>query len=169
MLSENDKDTREYVSGKIKQAQWIITCINKRNSTLIKTLNCIVSLQKDFFDNGIGHVKPMRLGDIAEIIEMHESTVSRTVKQKYIQCRHGIFPLSYFFQSGIPSGVSGQTSADEIKSMIREIIDNESHGSPLSDREITSLLNEKGIKISRRTVAKYRSAIGMRGTSGRKF
>lgn len=170
MLGESgDSGTREYISKKIRQAQWIMTCIEKRNSTLIKTLNCIVSIQKDFFDSGFGHVKPMRLGDVAAMIDMHESTVSRAVKQKYIQCRHGLFPLGYFFQHGVQTGAFGKTSAEGIKAMIKEIIESEETDAPLSDREITGILNKKGIEISRRTVAKYRAAMGMRGTSGRRF
>lgn len=169
MLDKNsDGETKEYVLNKIKQAEWVITCINKRNSTLMKTLKCIVDIQKDFFDYGAGYIKPMCLNDVAKVIEMHESTVSRTIKQKYIQCCHGVFPLSYFFQSSISSDSGEKVTPEKIKLLIKEIVENEDPSSPLSDRAITEILNGKGIEISRRTVAKYRGMLGMHGTSGRK-
>ncbi|MGL4791195.1 MAG: RNA polymerase factor sigma-54, partial [Anaerotignaceae bacterium] len=167
--SEDDK-TKEYVYNKVKQVQWVMTCINKRNATLTKTLECIINIQQSFFDNGTGYMKPMCLADVANTIGMHESTVSRTVKQKYLQCQHGVFPLSYFFQTSISSSSSEEKdfTPEKIKIMIKNIVDKENKSSPLSDREITECLNNEGVEISRRTVAKYRESIGILGTSGRK-
>ncbi|MDD3570470.1 MAG: RNA polymerase factor sigma-54 [Lachnospiraceae bacterium] len=168
MMSSNDDKTKEYIQNKIKQAEWVMTCIAKRNATLMKTLESIVEIQKDFFDNGSGHVKPMCLNDVAQVIGMHESTVSRSIKQKYLQCRYGVYPLSYFFQACVTVGDEESLTPERIKIMIKDIVDDEDKKSPLSDREITEKLNGAGVEISRRTVAKYREAIGILGTSGRK-
>lgn len=169
MMSSNDDDkTKDYIQNKIRQAEWVMTCIAKRNATLMKTLESIVEIQKDFFDNGAGHVKPMCLNDVAQVIGMHESTVSRSIKQKYLQCRYGVYPLSYFFQTCVASGEAENLTPERIKIMIKDIVDGEDKKTPLSDREITEKLNQSGVDISRRTVAKYREAIGILGTSGRK-
>lgn len=169
MMNSNDDDkTKDYIQNKIRQAEWVMTCIAKRNATLMKTLESIVEIQKDFFDNGTGHVKPMCLNDVAQLIGMHESTVSRSIKQKYLQCRYGVYPLSYFFQSCVTTGEAESLTPERIKMMIKDIVESEDKKAPLSDREITEKLNNAGVDISRRTVAKYREAIGILGTSGRK-
>ena len=144
-------------------------CISKRSSTLRNTLEVIVGFQKDFFSKGNGNLKPMCLNDAASILGVHESTISRAVKDKYLQCRHGIFPLNYFFKAAVPTSTSSEgVTSEKIKLMIKEIIENEDKSSPLSDRAITEKLNEEGVDISRRTVAKYRESMGILGTSGRK-
>lgn len=167
--SSSDAEAKDYVSDKIRQAEWIMKCISKRSSTLKNTVETIVSIQKEFFKNGSGNLKPMCLNDVASAIGVHESTVSRAVKDKYLQCRYGIYPLNYFFKAAVPSSVSSiNVTAEKIKLMIKDFIDNEDSSSPLSDREITERLNNEGINISRRTVAKYRESMGILGTSGRK-
>lgn len=169
MMRSHDDKTRDYIQNKIRQAEWVITCIEKRNATLMKTLECIVELQQEFFDHGMGHMKPMCLSDVAQVIGMHESTVSRSIKQKYLQCRYGVYPLGYFFQTCVSSSAADESFTPErIKMMIKEIIDGENKKSPLSDREITEKINQAGVNISRRTVAKYRESVGILGTSGRK-
>ena len=177
MNSASEDKAKEYVYDKIKQAEWAMKCISKRNSTLVKTLEVILDLQKGFFDQGPGHLKPMKLYDVAERIGMHESTVSRAVRDKYLQCSWGVFSLNSFFSTGVAKSQiyseQGEENEDKItpssiKAMIKKLIDEEDKKSPYSDRAITELLNEKGIQISRRTVAKYREAMHILGTSGRK-
>lgn len=166
--NDNTDNAKEYVYDKIKQAEWAMKCISKRNSTLVKTLEVILELQRDFFDNGPGNLRPMKLMDVAERIEMHESTVSRAVRDKYLQCSWGVFGLNCFFSTGVSMDNSCKVTPDSIKADIKLIIDEENKQSPLSDREITEELNNRGVNISRRTVAKYREAIGILGTTGRK-
>jgi len=167
--NSDDAEAKNYVNEKIRQAEWIMKCISRRSSTLKNTIEIIVDIQHDFFLNGGGNLKPMCLNDVATALGMHESTVSRAVKDKYVQCRHGIYPLNYFFKAAVPSAISSDSiTAERIKLMIKEYIDEEDSSSPLSDREITEKLTSAGINISRRTVAKYRESMGILGTSGRK-
>lgn len=168
--NDSENSAKDYVCDKIRQAEWAMKCISKRNSTLTKTLEVIVEIQKDFFEYGIGNLKPMRLIDIAQKIDMHESTVSRAVRDKYLQCSWGIFALNYFFSIGISSAedIEDKITPNTIKIKIKSIIDEENKQSPLSDREITEKLTQKGINISRRTVAKYRETMNIPGTTGRK-
>ena len=168
ILADKNNTAKEYVSDKIRQAEWAMKCITRRNNTLIKTVEAMVTMQEDFFENGPGNLLPMRLNDIAEKIEMHESTVSRTIREKYLQCSWGVFPLNYFFTKAMPVSGKGGISPEKIKSLIKNIVDNEDKSAPLSDRIITEKLMENGIEISRRTVAKYREAIGIPGTTGRR-
>lgn len=168
ILKDKNNAAREYVSEKVRQAEWAIKCISRRNATIMKTVEAMVAMQLDFFDKGPGNLNPMRLSDIAERIDMHESTVSRAVKDKYLQCSWGMFPLSYFFTKAMAKDDDETVSQEKIKAMIKKIIAEEDKASPLSDRIITEKLNDEGIKISRRTVAKYREAMGIPGTTGRK-
>lgn len=167
----DDITAKEYVSRKMNQAEWVINCINKRNTTFLSTLSIIVDKQLDFFENGIGHLAPMKLSDISSTLSIHDSTVSRAIRSKYIQCRHGVFPIEYFFTyavSAYSNETSHSVSQECAKNKIKEIINNEDKHKPLSDREISKLLEEEGISISRRTVAKYRDAMDIGCTSIRK-
>lgn len=168
LADDRNNAAREYVSDKIRQAEWAMKCISRRNNTLIRTVEVMVGLQEEFFEKGPGHLRPMRLSDIAEKIEMHESTVSRAVREKYLQCSWGLFPLSYFFSKAMPSADNGNISPERIKNIIKDIVDGEDKSAPLSDRIITERLVKDGITISRRTVAKYRESIGIPGAAGRK-
>ncbi len=168
MQSGEDTKTKAYILNKMKQAQWVMDCIQKRNHTLQRTLEIIVDIQQDFFFHGKGHVRPMCLNDVASRLEMHESTVSRAVKQKYIQCQFGVFPLSYFFQSQVSSAAETAWTQEKVTLLIRAILEQEDKKAPYSDRRIMELLQEQGVDISRRTVAKYREAAGILGMSGRK-
>lgn len=168
MQNGEDAKTKTYILNKIKQAQWVMDCIQKRNQTLQRTLETIVEIQQEFFLHGKGHVRPMCLNDVASRMEMHESTVSRAVKQKYIQCQFGVFPLSYFFQSQVSSATDTAWTQEKVTLLIRAILEKEDKKSPYSDRQITELLQQQGVEISRRTVAKYREAAGILGMSGRK-
>jgi len=170
MLHEdNSPEVKEYISDKLKQAEWITRCIEQRGETLLKVARAIVEIQRPFFESGAGNRRPMRLADIAERIEMHESTVSRAVRDKYLQCTWGVYPLSYFFvkQVGGTGDDNGETP-EQIKRYMEEIIDGENKKKPLSDQKITDAMNEKGVAISRRTVAKYRMQLGIQDASGRK-
>ena len=170
MLHEdNSPEVKEYISDKLKQAEWITRCIEQRSETLLKVARAIVEIQRPFFESGAGNRRPMRLADIAERIEMHESTVSRAVRDKYLQCTWGVYPLSYFFvkQVGGTGDDNGETP-EQIKRYMEEIIDGENKKKPLSDQKITDAMNEKGVAISRRTVAKYRMQLGIQDASGRK-
>ena len=168
--NSDSAEAKEYISDKLHQAEWVIKCIDKRNNTLLSTLGLIVEIQRDFFDSGAGNIAPMKLMDISERLNIHESTVSRAVRDKYIQCSWGIFPLSYFFSSSVSKSDAkdGEISQDSVKLKIKDIIDKEDKCKPLSDRAVAELLEADGISISRRTVAKYREAMGIAGTSVRK-
>ncbi|WHH57586.1 RNA polymerase factor sigma-54 [Petroclostridium sp. X23] len=168
LTSANDNDTKSYISKKIEQASWIIKCIDQRNSTLLNVAKVIVEVQKKFFDVGPGHLVPMILKDVADLLSVHESTVSRTVNDKYLQCPWGIFELKYFFSSGFNNDTQADMTSENIKIVIKEIIDNENKKKPFSDQKITDLLKQKGLSIARRTVAKYREEMNIPSASGRK-
>ncbi len=162
------EETRSYISNKLRQAEWAVQCISKRENTLLETAKCIVQWQEAFFMAPDGLLKPLRLADVAERIQMHESTVSRAVKDKYLQCDRGIFPLHSFFSKALYAEGEGTVSADSIQQKLRLMIDGENKKKPYSDRELTEKLREEGIQISRRTVAKYREGMGIAGAPGRK-
>ena len=167
--SESSKETQTYIIDKIRQAEWIQNCIGQRNSTLMRVAKCIVDYQADFFKSGTGHLKPLRLQDVDEILEVHESTVSRAIRDKHLQCSWGIFPLNYFFSKSIAAGnSSGKITTEQVKKLMAAIIEEEDKKKPLSDRVITERLVERGVKICRRTVAKYREEMGVKDASGRK-
>lgn len=163
-----DADTEAYLSEKWKQAEWALQCITRRESTLQQVAECIVRRQQAFFlsQKGSGLLAPLRMADVAEELGIHESTVSRAVKEKYLQCDRGVFPLNAFFVNGLAA--DGGLSADSVKAKLKTLIDEENKRKPLSDRELTEALAAEGVQISRRTVAKYREAMGIAGASGRK-
>ncbi len=163
------QETKEFISNKLKQAEWAIQCISKREETLLSTARCIVRHQKEFFMRPDGQLKPLRMADVAECMQVHESTVSRAVRDKYLQCGRGVFPLHAFFSKAMSSEKTGSISADSIQQKLKQLIERENKKKPLSDRELTEKLQAEGIQISRRTVAKYREGMGIAGTSGRKY
>ncbi|MEA4926434.1 MAG: RNA polymerase factor sigma-54 [Syntrophomonadaceae bacterium] len=162
-------EARKYLEEKMGSAIWLIRSIEQRRRTLDKVIRCIVDIQRDFFEKGIKYLKPLNLKQVADLVEVHESTVSRATSKKYIQTPKGLFELKYFFSTGVKSeeGVS-KISAKSIKSRLEEIITNEDSNNPLSDQHIVEILSDQGIKISRRTVAKYRQEMGISSTSVRK-
>ena len=168
MLREGaNAETENYISEKLKQAEWALQCISRRESTLQQVAECIVRRQKVFFTEPHGQLTPLRMADVAEELDIHESTVSRAVKEKYLQCDRGVFPLHDFFSKAMAA--EGETvSADSIKDRLKAMIDGENKKKPLSDRELTEKLVADGIQISRRTVAKYREAMEIAGAAGRK-
>lgn len=166
----DDAETKKYLKEKIAQAQNIAGSIQQRNATLSKVLHVLVEMQQEFFLKGIGNKRPMRLIDIAEETGLHESTVSRTLRSKYLQCHWGVFPLNYFLTSVAATNEnSGEEQTPEyIKNKMREVIDAEDKKKPLSDEAISKKLQEEQISISRRTVNKYRQEMGIPDKSGRK-
>jgi RNA polymerase sigma-54 factor len=156
-----DPKTKEYIRDKLRSAQWLVKNIQQRKDTIQKVARNIVDVQKDFLDKGIAHLKPLTLKEIAEQVEMHESTISRVTKNKYIETPRGIFELKYFFSSGIAGSYGETTSSKSVKDMIRKLIENEDKHKPLSDQRSTELLSRRGLNIARRTVAKYREELGI--------
>jgi len=156
-----DPKTKEYIRDKLRSAQWLVTNIQQRKDTIQKVAQSIVDVQKDFLDRGIAYLKPLTLKDIAEQVEMHESTISRVTASKYMETPSGIFLLKYFFSSAIENSCGEAASSKSVKEMIRTLIDNEDKHKPLSDQRSTELLSRNGINIARRTVAKYREEIGI--------
>lgn len=163
-----DTETEEYISNKLKQAEWALQCIAKRESTLQQTAEEIVTRQREFFLYADGQLRPLRMADVAQSIGVHESTVSRAVKDKYLQCDRGVFPLSAFFSQALATEGQDAVSADSIRGRLRTLIEREDKAKPLSDRELTERLQAEGVHISRRTVAKYREGMGITGAAGRK-
>lgn len=161
------KETRDYIDSKMRQAEWLKNCIAQRNATLLNITKSIVDIQNEFFFRGTG-LKPLRLLDLAERLGVHESTVSRAVREKYLQCTWGVYPMNYFFSKALDKNGGDSISTDAIREKIAVLIQEEDKGKPLSDQKITELLNRDGITISRRTVAKYRNQMGIKDASGRR-
>ena len=161
------KETRDYIDSKMRQAEWLKNCIAQRNATLLNITKSIVDIQNEFFFRGTG-LKPLRLLDVAERLGVHESTVSRAVREKYLQCTWGVYPMNYFFSKALDKNGGDSISTDAIREKIAVLIQEEDKGKPLSDQKITELLNRDGITISRRTVAKYRNQMGIKDASGRR-
>lgn len=170
MLHQFTKDslTSEYLSKNLQSALRIIKSIEQRRNTIYRVCKAIVEYQYDFFEKGLMYLRPLNLKDIADEIEVHESTVSRAVNGKYIQCPNGLFEIKYFFQSGV-KGASGEgVSSESVKSVMKDMIDKEDTKKPLSDQYIADELVKTGINISRRTVAKYRDELNIPPSSKRK-
>ncbi len=166
--SEEPTETKDYIQNKLRSAAWLIKSIHQRQRTLYKVAQSIVKLQIDFFEKGVAYLKPMVLRDVAEDVEMHESTISRVTANKYMHTPHGIFELKYFFNSSINSVVGDAVASESVKERIRGIIREEDAGKPYSDNEIVVILEKENIQIARRTVAKYREMLGILPSSKRK-
>jgi RNA polymerase sigma-54 factor len=156
----NDVHTRKFIRDKVESAQWFIDSIRQRQNTLMKTMKTIVALQEDFFKYGEG-LKPMILKDIARRIQMDISTISRVVNGKYVQTHFGVFELKYFFSEGLETESGEDVSSREVKKILQQVIENENKKKPLSDQALTDILKEKGYKVARRTVTKYRESLNM--------
>lgn len=156
-----EKQTREYIQGKLNSAKWLIQTIEQRRRTMIKVMSCIVREQREFFERGIAFLRPLTLQQVARQIDMHESTVSRVCSAKYVQTPRGVFELKFFFSSGLETEDGEDVSARSAKDIIKTLIEEEDKKDPLSDQRIAELLHEKGLKIARRTVAKYREQLSI--------
>lgn len=161
-------DDKEYVQDKLKSASWLIKSIQQRQRTIFRVTESIVKRQLDFFEKGVQHLVPMVLKDIAADIEMHESTVSRITNGKYVHTPRGIFELKYFFNSPVSRSDGTDMASESVKSMIKDLVAGEDVKKPFSDQKIVNLLEEKGVKLARRTVAKYREQLGILPSSKRK-
>ncbi|MFB6229886.1 MAG: RNA polymerase factor sigma-54 [Salinibacter sp.] len=158
---EVDEETEEFLKDKFDSAQWFIDSINQRRHTMSLVMDAIVQLQEDFFRYGEGHLKPMILKDVAEIIDMDISTVSRVVNGKYVQTEWGVYELKYFFSEGLETVDGEEVSNKEVKAELQRIVDNEDKTDPMSDQDLADKLEEKGFKIARRTVSKYRKQLSI--------
>ncbi|OEU73710.1 MAG: RNA polymerase sigma-54 factor [Desulfuromonadales bacterium C00003068] len=163
-----DKKAGEYIQEKLRGAMWLIKSIHQRQRTIYRVTKSIVKFQKEFFEKGIEHLKPLVLRDVAEDIEMHESTVSRVTTNKYVQTPRGLFELKYFFNSGINTTVGASIASESVKSKIKGIVAGENIKKPFSDQKIVDMLRQQGIDIARRTVTKYREMLGIRSSTERK-
>lgn len=163
-----DAKAGEYIQEKLRGALWLIKSIHQRQRTIYKVTKSIVKFQRDFFDRGVEHLKPLVLRDVAEDIEMHESTVSRVTTNKYVQTPQGLFELKYFFNSGINTTEGDSVASESVKSKIRDIIATESPRKPHSDQKIVELLRRQGIDIARRTVTKYREMLNIGSSTQRR-
>ncbi|HYB90044.1 MAG TPA: RNA polymerase factor sigma-54 [Candidatus Binataceae bacterium] len=168
----NDADatpeTREYLQERLRSARWLVKSIYQRQQTIYKVANSIVKFQRAFFDHGVSHLRPLVLKDVAEDIGMHESTISRATANKYAHTPQGIYELKFFFTSGVKASTGEDVSAETVKEKIREMVTAESPINPLSDQSIAEMLRAKQINIARRTVAKYRQALGILPSANRK-
>lgn len=164
-----DPKAKDFINEKLRSAQWLIRAIEQRRRTIIKVTECIVEKQKDFFERGVAHLRPMILRDIAEAVGMHESTISRVTSNKYVHTPQGLFELKYFFNSSIERmGDEDSIASESVKQAIKKIIASEDKNNPLSDQAIVKILEDQDIKIARRTVAKYREMLGILPSSKRK-
>lgn len=157
-----DKASRVWLSDKLADANWLIKALDQRQKTILKVATEVVRQQDGFFRHGVAHLRPLTLRTVAEAISMHESTVSRVTSNKYLQCDRGTFEMKYFFTSGVGSADGeGGASAEAVKAAIRQLIDAEDPRAILSDDTLVDLLKGRGFELARRTVAKYREAIGL--------
>ncbi|OHX35713.1 RNA polymerase factor sigma-54 [Methylomonas sp. MED-D] len=165
--ADNSQDNVS-MKNHLQEARWFIKSLHSRNDTLLRVARSIVEKQGDFFEHGAIAMKPMVLRDIAEELELHESTISRVTTQKYMHTPHGVIEFKYFFSSHVSTDGGGECSATAIRALIKELVGSENPAKPLSDSKISDLLNEKGINVARRTIAKYREAMSIPPTSQRK-
>lgn len=162
-----DKETKTYIREKIKGGQWLLRNIQQRQQTIYNIASEIVKKQQEFFDEGITHLAPLTLQQVADSLGIHESTVSRAIANKYIQTPHGLFDMKYFFTAGIASE-DGSIAIPNVKSMIQQIIEREDPKAPFSDQQVIDKLKEKGITLARRTVTKYRKELGILSSNQRR-
>jgi RNA polymerase sigma-54 factor len=145
----------------MNSANWMIQAIEQRRQTMLKVMNFIVDRQRDFFEKGVEFLKPLTLREVAEVINMHESTVSRVTNEKYVQTPRGVLPLKFFFSSGLATTDGDDVSARGIKDQIEKLVAGEDTKNPLTDQAIVEILLQSGVQIARRTVAKYRDQLGV--------
>ncbi|WP_336984411.1 RNA polymerase factor sigma-54 [Cedecea sp. VD21] len=165
--TRNDSDS-QFIRSNLQEAKWLIKSLESRNDTLLRVSRCIVEQQQAFFEHGEEHMKPMVLADIAQAVDMHESTISRVTTQKYLHSPRGIFELKYFFSSHVNTEGGGEASSTAIRALVKKLIAAENPAKPLSDSKLTSILSDQGIMVARRTVAKYRESLSIPPSNQRK-
>ncbi|TCW39084.1 RNA polymerase RpoN-/SigL-like sigma 54 subunit [Laceyella sacchari] len=163
-----DEDVAQYLKNWVQSAMWLIKGIEQRRDTIIRVAEAIVSKQKAFLDHGVDYLRPLTLKQIAEDVGLHESTVSRATQHKYIQTPRGLYPFRYFFPSGLSTHSGEGMSQKTVQKKIKILVEGEDKKQPLSDQKIADLLKLEGIRISRRTIAKYREELGIASSTGRK-
>ena len=161
-------ENKEFISSKLNAAQWLIQAIEQRRQTMLKVMHFIVDRQRDFFEKGVQGLKPLTLREVADVIGMHESTVSRVTNEKFAQTPRGVLPLKFFFSSGLSTTDGEDVSARGIKATLEKLVKDENPKNPLTDQAIVEILEKDGIQIARRTVAKYREQLGVRSARMRK-
>lgn len=154
-------ENREFITDKLNSASWLIQAIEQRRQTMLKVMNFIVDRQRNFFEKGVEHLHPLTLREVADVIDMHESTVSRVTSQKYVQTPRGVFPLKFFFSSSLGTTTGEDASSRSVKALIEKLVSDEDQSAPMTDSAIVKALQERGVKIARRTVAKYRDQLGI--------
>jgi RNA polymerase sigma-54 factor len=157
MTAEN----RDFIASRMNSATWMIQAIEQRRQTMLKVMNFIVDRQREFFEKGIEYLKPLTLREVAEVISMHESTVSRVTNEKYVQTPRGVLPLKFFFSSALSTATGEDASARSIRAKLEKMVADENPAKPLTDQQIVHLFEEQGIQIARRTVAKYRDQLAI--------
>jgi RNA polymerase sigma-54 factor len=169
-LSKSTKNTNDsqYIKSHLQEAKWFIKSVESRNETLLKVSHCIVQQQMGFFEHGPEMMKPMVLNDVAEMVDMHESTISRVTTQKYMHTPRGIFELKYFFSSHVSTESGGECSSTAIRALIKKLVAAEVVSKPLSDSKIAQVLADQGIQVARRTIAKYRESLSIPPSNQRK-
>jgi RNA polymerase sigma-54 factor len=165
---KGDTEAREYIQSKLRSAQWLIRSIDQRRKTIERVTECIVAKQREFFELGIEHLKPMILRDVAEELGLHESTISRVTSNKYVATPRGVYELKFFFNSAIRRDDEDDIASESVKQAIKKLIDAEDERRPHSDQKLVELLAQQKIVIARRTVAKYREMAGILSSSKRK-
>src|SRR5688500_3561874 len=166
--ADSSSEVREYIREKIRAGKFLIKSLQQRQQTILNIGKEIVKRQREFMEKGVAYLKPMTMVQVAEVVGVHETTVSRAVSGKYIQTPQGIFEMKYFFTSGIQTASGENLSNTSVKDMIADIFRKEEPSKPLSDQEVVRMLSEKGIVIARRTVAKYRSELNILPSNLRK-
>jgi RNA polymerase sigma-54 factor len=155
------QENREFIAQKMNSANWMIQAIEQRRQTMLKVMNFIVDRQRAFFEKGVEFLKPLTLREVAEVISMHESTVSRVTNEKFVQTPRGVLPLKFFFSSALSTASGEDASARSIRAKLQKMVQEEDPSKPLTDQQIVHLFKEQGIQIARRTVAKYRDQLGI--------
>lgn len=163
-----DREVRDYLTEKLRQAENVLWAAEQRGSTLLRCAQVIVARQEAFFRSGAGGLVPLGMAEVASELELHESTVSRAVREKYLQCARGLYPLSFFFSRRAGTGGGDGPSGRAARALLRRLIEEEDRSAPLSDQKLALRMAQEGCEVSRRTVAKYREELGFPGASGRK-
>jgi RNA polymerase sigma-54 factor len=161
------KETMQFLIEKLRSAVGLLKSLDQRNRTIYRVTESILSLQREFFDSGMEYIKPLTLKDVASILNLHESTISRVTSNKYLSCPHGIFSFRFFFSNAL-HGDTGSISSTTVKNMIKKIVSEEDPGKPLSDQRIVGVLKSRGVMLARRTVAKYREELRIPSQAQRK-
>jgi len=155
------QENKDFIASRMNSATWMVQAIEQRRQTMLKVMNFIVDRQREFFEKGVEYLKPLTLREVAEVISMHESTVSRVTNEKYVQTPRGVLPLKFFFSSALSTASGEDASARSIRAKLEKMVAEEKPAKPLTDQQIVHLFEEQGIQIARRTVAKYRDQLGI--------